>query len=302
MGEIKQTNFRIDSEAADRFRQYCDAEGLNQAQGFDHLIEILELDKAKTAVPQMRTDIEAFETAQKAALSAYLHLIEINDSAEARAREQFAGALARQEKTIDDLHRHEADLQEKLQTVTDEAAVAAERAAADIKAANDAKAAAEAARDAAENTRLEATNSAAATQKMNAMLQEKIDALQSQLEGYPSMQEDLAKSEADLAAAKAELRLAAEKAAHTEEKHAAELTAALAEAAVAAEKSKAEAVAAVREKLDALHEEHRQEIKDLRADHAARVKDLEDKLQKATDTIDSLRKQAPAKHQDKKAA
>ena len=58
MGEIKQTNFRIDQESADAFRKFCEENGMNQAQGFDHVMQVLELDRAKEAVPSRATEIE----------------------------------------------------------------------------------------------------------------------------------------------------------------------------------------------------------------------------------------------------
>lgn len=37
MGEVRQTNFRVDQDTADKFREFCAAAGMNQAQGFDHV-------------------------------------------------------------------------------------------------------------------------------------------------------------------------------------------------------------------------------------------------------------------------
>lgn len=36
--ESKQVNFRIDPDSAEAFRQFCTSHGMNQAQGFDHLM------------------------------------------------------------------------------------------------------------------------------------------------------------------------------------------------------------------------------------------------------------------------
>lgn len=52
MGEIKQTNFRIDQDTATAFRKFCEDNGMNQAQGFDHVMQVVELDRAKTAAPR----------------------------------------------------------------------------------------------------------------------------------------------------------------------------------------------------------------------------------------------------------
>ena len=41
--EIRQVNFRIDQASADAFRSFCTANGMNQAQGFDHLIQAITL-------------------------------------------------------------------------------------------------------------------------------------------------------------------------------------------------------------------------------------------------------------------
>lgn len=49
MGEVKQTNFRIDQDTAAAFRKFCEDNGMNQAQGFDHVMQVVELDRAKTA-------------------------------------------------------------------------------------------------------------------------------------------------------------------------------------------------------------------------------------------------------------
>ena len=71
MGEVKQTTFRVDKETADKFRQFCMDAGMNQAQGFDHVMEVLEMDRAKEAVPGRATEIEEFERNIKAVMAAY---------------------------------------------------------------------------------------------------------------------------------------------------------------------------------------------------------------------------------------
>ena len=81
MGEVKQTNFRVDQETADKFRQFCMDAGMNQAQGFDHVMEVLEMDRAKEAVPGRATEIEEFERNIKAVMAAYMNSLEINSNA-----------------------------------------------------------------------------------------------------------------------------------------------------------------------------------------------------------------------------
>jgi len=100
MAEIKQTNFRINSDSANAFRAFCEEQGINQAQGFEHLMEILALNKARAAIQSRETEISNFEQHAKAIISAYLHSLELNENAEQRIREQFATQLETQAVTI----------------------------------------------------------------------------------------------------------------------------------------------------------------------------------------------------------
>ena len=111
MGDIKQTNFRIDQDTADAFRRFCEENGMSQAQGFDHIMQVVELDRAKAATPGRATEIEGFEKSVKDIMAAYLYSIEINNNAEARIREQFSSSLDRKDKTISDLQVKVEELQ-----------------------------------------------------------------------------------------------------------------------------------------------------------------------------------------------
>lgn len=112
MGDIIQTNFRIDQETADVFRAFCKDNGLNQAQGFDHLMQILELDRAKAMVPTSSKDIEEFEMYVKKVTAAYLKSVEDYNTARETAREDFASALESKDKMI-------ASLQEKTEQLSE---------------------------------------------------------------------------------------------------------------------------------------------------------------------------------------
>ena len=101
--ESIQVNFRIDPDSAEAFRQFCTSHGMNQAQGFDHLMQILELNNAKAATPGRIVEIENFERLLKEILSAYINSIELSSNAELRVQEHFRSDLKRKDQTIDEL-------------------------------------------------------------------------------------------------------------------------------------------------------------------------------------------------------
>ena len=111
MGDIKQTNFRVNEDTADAFRKFCAEQGISQAQGFDHAMDVLKLDQAKGIVPERKIEIEDFEMYVKKILEAYLKSLEINANAEKRAKEQFAGELSRREHDVDELRNRVDQLQ-----------------------------------------------------------------------------------------------------------------------------------------------------------------------------------------------
>lgn len=102
MAEIKGTNFRLNQEDADQFRIFCESKGWNQAQGFNHLMTFLELDRSKEAIPERKTEISDFEQHANAMVSAFLHSLELNQNAEERIRMEFNQDLERSKVLLDE--------------------------------------------------------------------------------------------------------------------------------------------------------------------------------------------------------
>lgn len=119
MGEIKQTNFRIDTESADAFRAYCEANGLNQAQGFDALITAMELNEARAAIPERETEIANFQAKANELVEAFLHSLQLNQDAEARIRAEFQRQLDLKDKTIENYQEQIKVEQEKAAALTE---------------------------------------------------------------------------------------------------------------------------------------------------------------------------------------
>ncbi len=127
MGDIKQTNFRIGTEAADKFRTFCESEGMSQAQGFAHLLQVLELNNAKTVLSNRETEITDFEMHTKALLDAFLHSLEICSNAEERAREEYAMQLDQKDRTIAEMAQRCKDLTAERDTAKEESIALKER-------------------------------------------------------------------------------------------------------------------------------------------------------------------------------
>lgn len=63
--ELKQVNFRIDPDTANAFREFCTLNGMNQAQGFDHIMQVLELNSSKNGIRRTGSGNRGFRAACK---------------------------------------------------------------------------------------------------------------------------------------------------------------------------------------------------------------------------------------------
>lgn len=125
MGEVKQTNFRIDSESADKFRAFCEENGINHAQGFDRIIQIMELEKAKEVIPGRSVEIEEFQRHAKSLIDAYVGSLDIAQNTEARIYEQYKNMLESKDQQILDLQAS-VRAKEELATAANTAAMEAQ--------------------------------------------------------------------------------------------------------------------------------------------------------------------------------
>ena len=103
MGEIKQTNFRLDEDSADAFRKYCEEQKISHAKGFDHLLEMMKLAEAEKENPERKTEIEDFERCINELIAAYRHSLEINANAEKRVQERFVADINRRDRELNEL-------------------------------------------------------------------------------------------------------------------------------------------------------------------------------------------------------
>ena len=176
MGEIKQTNFRIDSESADVFRQFCEEQGMNQAQGFDHLIQVLELNRAKAGIEGRLTEITTFEEYIKKIMDAYLTSLQVAQDTEERVREDYKTDISLRDKALADSERKIIDRDEKIAELTDCLKDAQKIAKESMQSAEN-----------AEKQAASATQIAEEKGKVNDMLSAKLAEAEDKLAGYDEL-------------------------------------------------------------------------------------------------------------------
>ena len=101
--DVKAQTFRLNTESTEKFRRFCEENGVSQADGFDVLIKLAELEKAKTIIPDRKAEIENVQTHANALVAAYLHSIDIYTSAADRAQADVSEKITKKEKRIAEL-------------------------------------------------------------------------------------------------------------------------------------------------------------------------------------------------------
>jgi DNA repair exonuclease SbcCD ATPase subunit len=119
---------------------------MNQAQGVDHIMQVVELDRAKSVAPTRKTEIANFEMHIKSITAAYLQSLDISLNTEAIVKEQFVSKIAKKDQLIEDLQSKVKQLQadkEAAETTAANALKEKERAEKDMATAEKVRNAAE---------------------------------------------------------------------------------------------------------------------------------------------------------------
>lgn len=177
MAGVKQRNFRLDDETVEKFSNLCEEMGVTQAQGFAHVIQIAELERAKGLITNRETEIEDFQQKVKSLIAAYLYSLELSENAEARVKESFITALESKDAVILDYQKRveglTGQLQDAQQSIEQQQILQAdlESTAADLISLQERYD-----KDLAEKNRL------------NDLLADKVNSLTAELEGYDILQ------------------------------------------------------------------------------------------------------------------
>ena len=112
--ETKMQSFRFSTSAVENFRAYCEENGISQAEGFESLLKTAELEKAKTAIPERKAEIENVQTHANALVAAYLHSLDIYTSAANRAQDDVAEKIAKMDTRIEALEEEKSAIKAML--------------------------------------------------------------------------------------------------------------------------------------------------------------------------------------------
>lgn len=101
--------FRITEETANKFKEIAQDLGGNQQQTLAKLIEVYETESGKEALPEMREQIDTFDSHLHALSAIFLQILESNHTMRAQVRTEFQAQLGSKDRTI-------LELQDRLKT------------------------------------------------------------------------------------------------------------------------------------------------------------------------------------------
>ncbi|MGN1026595.1 MAG: hypothetical protein ACI4P4_09340 [Faecousia sp.] len=134
-GEMKKEqvsavrSFRVTDDVMMRFNAIKEELKLNQDGALAQLINVYELEQAKSVFPDRKTEIANFQTKAQELVNAYLTSLQLNADAELRVRSEVALTIERMEKTIAAYQETVAREQEKTAALEREVAQAEASAA-----------------------------------------------------------------------------------------------------------------------------------------------------------------------------
>lgn len=118
---IKATSFRVNEEDIEKFKEFAQQNGFNQAEAFKSMMNTVEIAKAKEQIKDRAKEIEAFQDLNNRLVNMFLNSLELNVTSEERIRETFSKELNTKDNTIADLQEKVNALNAKLQVTSKDA-------------------------------------------------------------------------------------------------------------------------------------------------------------------------------------
>lgn len=110
MADIKATSFRVSEEDLDKFKQFTNDNGLNQAEAFKSIMQTVEMAQAKNLIKDRGKEIEVFQDTINNLMSMFLNSLNVNQTSEERIREELQKELSTKDNTISTMYEQLQEL------------------------------------------------------------------------------------------------------------------------------------------------------------------------------------------------
>lgn len=118
--EMKTRSIRADEATLEKFKTLSESFE-NQGECLATLITAYEISNAKHVLSDMKTDIADYESHIQSIQEAFLHVLEMNNNAEQRIRQDYIALLQSKDKTIAELQSRSEDLQRAAEAAEEKA-------------------------------------------------------------------------------------------------------------------------------------------------------------------------------------
>ena len=115
--EIKGVSFRLGEEDIQKFREFAEEQGLNQAEMFQAMINNFEIARAKNSLSDRAKEIETFQVTVNTLIGMFVNSLAINQTSEERIRDAMSLELASKDKIITDLQAQYKATKDELESI-----------------------------------------------------------------------------------------------------------------------------------------------------------------------------------------
>lgn len=110
--KLQPRGFRLTDETMEKFKVIAQELGENQQQTMAKLIEVYEIEKGKKAFPEMREQIDTFDSYMRAATDMFVQLLESNHTMRSQVRTEFHAQLDSKDQSIIELQAQVKETEE----------------------------------------------------------------------------------------------------------------------------------------------------------------------------------------------
>lgn len=115
--EIKGVSFRLGEEDIQKFREFAEEQGLNQAEMFQAMINNFEIARAKNSFSDRAKEIETFQVTVNTLIGMFVNSLAINQTSEERIRDAMSLELSSKDKIITDLQAQYKATKDELESI-----------------------------------------------------------------------------------------------------------------------------------------------------------------------------------------